>query len=156
MRWTPEELKQRIADLPDHIKAEIIYDMAWNIFGGIDRSTDASYIDTRVPSSLINVKTAISFLRDELEMDRPPTTVKTVISTGELELVPGLTFDEVTEQAAANLDRGCTWDICGEIVFEGSDNCYYVGTVEFVIGPANPAYLEQMRRDDEAAEREND
>lgn len=155
MRWTPEELKQRIAALPNQAKAEIIYDVAWCLFGGVDQSTDASYIDTRVSTNMLNVKTAISDFRDELERDRPPVTIKTVLSAGELELIPGLTFDEIIELAAAAMNRACTWDVTGEIAFEGSDNYCYVGTVEFMIGQASPAYMEQLRRDDAAAEQED-
>ena len=41
-----------------------------------------------------------------------------------------------------------SWDICGEVLFIGDDDRYYVGTVEFVIAPANPAYVEQALGED--------
>ena len=48
------------------------------------------------------------------------------------------------EAAGASLDACNASDIMGEILFQGEDGKYYVGTVEFVISRANPAYVKEV------------
>ncbi len=59
---------------------------------------------------------------------------------------------QLLETAANALDAACASDIMGEIVFLGADGKYYVGTVEFVIGRANPAYIKDILAEDEACD----
>jgi len=49
--------------------------------------------------------------------------------------------EEVLEQAGRLLDRSCSHEICGEVLFKAADGKYYVGTVEFMIQEANPEYV---------------
>jgi hypothetical protein len=143
MRWTREELWRRVAALPEDVRTTIICDVAWDLFGDLDEDEDEVIDAGRRPDSP-DVKNAVGYLREELTRDRAPLTVARVIAAGELELAEGMTFDEVAELACAPMDRACTWDICGEVVFVADDGRHYVGTVEFVIGPANPSYVEEI------------
>lgn len=63
------------------------------------------------------------------------------IHAGEIDEVDDI--DEVIERAASALDEANSWDICGEVLFQAEDGKWYVGTVEFVIGTANPDYLKE-------------
>ena len=51
---------------------------------------------------------------------------------------------DLIEAAADALDSACASDIMGEILFQGTNGKFYVGTVEFVIGEANPAYVKDV------------
>lgn len=51
---------------------------------------------------------------------------------------------KVLEAAGNALDGACASDIMGEILFQGEDGKYYVGTVEFIIQRANPAYVKEV------------
>jgi len=143
MRWTRDELWQRVEALPEHVRTTIICDVAWDLFGDLDDDENEVVDVGRTPDSP-EVTNAIGYLREELTRDRPPPTIRRVIAAGELELAEGQTFDEVRELACVPMDRACTWDICGEIMFVADDDRHYVGTVEFVIGPANPSYVEEI------------
>lgn len=59
------------------------------------------------------------------------------------------TIGELLEYAGGCLDRACSYDIVGEVVFEAEDGVTYVGTVEFVIGRANPDYVKELIEEDE-------
>lgn len=52
------------------------------------------------------------------------------------------TIDEVLEEAGRCLDAACSWDICGQVLFQAEDGKFYVGTVELVIAEANLDFLE--------------
>jgi hypothetical protein len=69
--------------------------------------------------------------------------IKEWIRTGNLGEEPKTT-EELLDLAGEILDDACSWDIVGECVFIGEDGKTYVGTVEFHIGEANPAYVEQI------------
>jgi uncharacterized Zn finger protein (UPF0148 family) len=56
---------------------------------------------------------------------------------------------ELLEWAGHTLDKACSHDICGEILFEGNDGKVYCLTVEAVIGEANPKYVEAVLSEDE-------
>jgi hypothetical protein len=50
---------------------------------------------------------------------------------------------DLIEAAGAALDSACSWDIMGEVMFEGEDGKIYVGCVEFIISEANPEYAKE-------------
>lgn len=54
----------------------------------------------------------------------------------------------IISAAAAAMDSACTWEIVGDCVFQGEDEKYYVGTVEFVVAPANPEYVKELLEED--------
>lgn len=59
------------------------------------------------------------------------------------------TVDEVLEAAGRLLDKACSGDIVGEIIFKGADGRTYVGTVEFVINEADPDYVREATEEAE-------
>ena len=63
------------------------------------------------------------------------------------------TTEELLEAAGRLLDKSCSHEIVGEVLFVGSDGKTYVGTVEFVIAEANPSYVDGViNNDDELTE----
>ena len=73
--------------------------------------------------------------------------IKKWIRTGELD--PCITdSDGIIEAAGAALDRSCSYDILGEVMFEADDGKHYVVTVEAVIAEANPEYVKQVLEKD--------
>lgn len=46
--------------------------------------------------------------------------------------------------ASDALDSAGSWDIMGDISFEGEDGKIYVGTVEFTIGEASADYMKDL------------
>ena len=104
MRWTTEELRNWVASLPDRDKANIIYDMAWTLFGDFD-DDGKEYIDPTHKPSSPDLKGAVTYLRGELTRGRSELTVKEVIRTDELEIERGHTIAEIVELAGACLDR---------------------------------------------------
>lgn len=52
--------------------------------------------------------------------------------------------EDLLDAAGRALDKACSWDIMGEILFMADDGKYYVGEVEFVIVEANPEYVEEV------------
>lgn len=148
-----EELKKRVAAMPDDVKVEAICELAWDLFGVVDAGVQ--YIDTDRTPDLTELRNVLGTVREALTKDRE-LKVKKVIRNGELEIEPGHTIPEIVEQAAACLDRACSWDICGEILFLGDDDLYYVGTVEFTVGLANPKYLEEALKEDEEEDEEDE
>jgi hypothetical protein len=158
MRRTTEEMRHRIESLPDHVKNDIIYGVVWDMFGEVV-SVDGEYIDTDHKPTVSDLRNAVTYLRDELTEERPELTVKEVIRSGELEISPGHTRDEIIELACECLNAANSWDICGEVLFLGSDGNHYVGTVEFVIAPGNPIYVEQAlgeKKDDQEGSADDD
>jgi hypothetical protein len=141
MRWTTEELRQRIESLPDHIRNEIVYSTVWHMFGEI-ANDESEYIDTDHKPTTADLRDAISYLRTTMTQEWPELTVKEVIRSGELEISPGHTREEIIELACECLNAANSWDICGEVLFLGNDGRHYVGTVEFVIAPGNPVYVQ--------------
>ena len=52
-------------------------------------------------------------------------------------------FDDTEDilcAAGCLMDHAYSHEIVGEVLFEGEDGKFYVGTVEFVIAEANPDY----------------
>jgi hypothetical protein len=76
---------------------------------------------------------------------RRPLKVRRLLKAGLFDAASVETVRDLYEQAGAMLDGACSWDICGECLFEGEDGRHYVGTVEFVVGPANPSYVREAR-----------
>ena len=156
MRMTKDELKEKVSLLPDYVKTEIICGVAWDAYGDLDEDEEEYIETTRRPDSE-EVRTAIEYLHAEVFMREHTLTVKRVVRSGELEIEPGHTMPEIIELAAACLDSANSWDICGEVLFEGDDGQFYVGCVEFVIGPAAPEYLkETLAEEDDEQEEDND
>ena len=79
----------------------------------------------------------------ELILKGDQMEIKKWISTGNLDGEPKNT-EGIMEQAAGMLDTACSWDIAGEIVFQGEDGKYYVGCTEFHISEANPDYIKDV------------
>jgi hypothetical protein len=136
-----------VAALPAHIRTEIICGVAWNLFGDLD-ADESEYIDSKRRASSEDQRQAEGYLRTELDMERPPVRVQEVVRGGELEIEPGMTFEEIVELSCPLLDDANTWEICGEVLFLGDDGRYYVGTVEFSIGPGNASYVEDALKED--------
>jgi hypothetical protein len=155
MRRTLEDVRQLIAALPDHVKDEIIYGVAWNFFGDLDEQEE-EYIETARRPDGPDLTAAVARLRLELFEGQYEVRVKEVIRGGELELAVGHTFAEILEQAGECLDANNSWDICGEVLFLGTDDQYYAGTVEFVIGPASDAYIKEVLAEDSDDEEDGD
>jgi len=59
-------------------------------------------------------------------------------------------MSDIIGAAARALEKSCSWDIVGECVFLGEDDQYYVGTVEFVVGIANPDYIKELLEENDA------
>jgi len=57
--------------------------------------------------------------------------------------------EELLEVAGNRLDDAQSWDIVGEVVFEGDDGKIYVGSVEFVIEEANPKYVQDLEDEED-------
>jgi hypothetical protein len=84
------------------------------------------------------------------------TKVRRVIRSGALTLKEGMTFDDIIDEAGPCLDEAHSWDICGEVLFEGDDGKMYAGTVEFAITEANPGYVRKVLAEDEDAEEDEE
>jgi len=54
------------------------------------------------------------------------------------------TDDQLLSVAGRLLDKACSHEIVGEVLFEGEDGKMYVGTVEFIISEANPDYVKDV------------
>jgi hypothetical protein len=130
----------RINELPAHIQRALLYDVVWQLFGDIDED-GTEYIDPDYIADVVDTTTAIACLHETLFVKTFEPRVTEVIRTGELEIEPGHTMAEIIEQASACLDRACSWDICGEILFRCDDDFFYTATVELVIGLASPDYV---------------
>ena len=48
--------------------------------------------------------------------------------------------EDILCAAGCLMDHAYSHEIVGEVLFEGEDGKFYVGTVEFVIAEANPDY----------------
>ena len=60
--------------------------------------------------------------------------------------------DDLLDAAGRALDKACSWDIMGEVLFLADDGKYYVGCVEFMITEADAEYvLECLEEDEEYA-----
>ena len=54
------------------------------------------------------------------------------------------TTEQLLQDAGRRLDKAYAQQIVGECLFIGEDDKVYVGTVEFCILEANPAYVKQV------------
>lgn len=77
---------------------------------------------------------------------RTPLRVKKWICTGELSACK--TEKEIIEQCGRLLDRNCSGEILGEVLFKATNGKYYVVTVEAVIEEANPEYVKDALAND--------
>ena len=75
-----------------------------------------------------------------------PLKVKKWILTGELDDTIK-TQAQILDRAGSLLDKACSHEILGEVLFQATNGKYYVVTVEAVIGRANPAYLKDSLAD---------
>jgi len=57
--------------------------------------------------------------------------------------------DDLLDAAGRALDKACSWDIMGEVLFLADDGKYYTGCVEFMISEANPEYVQDCLTEDE-------
>ena len=57
--------------------------------------------------------------------------------------------DDLLDAAGRALDKACSWDIMGEVLFLADDGKYYCGCVEFMITEANPEYVDDCLAEDE-------
>lgn len=57
--------------------------------------------------------------------------------------------DDLLDAAGRALDKACSWDIMGEVLFLADDGKYYAGCVEFMITEANPDYVKDCLDEDE-------
>ena len=73
--------------------------------------------------------------------------IKRFIREGELH--EPVSEEDILEQAGRLLDKSCSHEIVGEVVFEGEDGKIYVGTTEFCIGEASDSYKDTLRDDGE-------
>jgi len=79
-----------------------------------------------------------------------PIDIKRFIRDGHLSKSPDVKDTrELLERAGYLLDKSCSHDICGEILFEGSDGNFYCLTVEAVIAEANPEYVKEVMAEEE-------
>lgn len=72
---------------------------------------------------------------------KKPLLIKNVIYEGNLDLSDATTSDHVLHAAANALDKCCSHDITGTVLFLGDDDVWYIGAVEFEIVPANKSYI---------------
>jgi len=63
-----------------------------------------------------------------------------------------LTTQDLINTAGRMMDRACTYDILGDVVFRCEDNQVYVMNIEAEIGLINPDYLKQLREEDREEE----
>lgn len=70
--------------------------------------------------------------------------VKRWIATGELQVTGRETQDEILEHCGRLLDKSCSYEILGEVLFQATDGKYYTVTVEAVVGRANPEWVKEV------------
>jgi len=74
---------------------------------------------------------------------RKQLKVKRWIHSGELD-VSNLTQADILNQCGRLLDKSCSHEILGEVLFQATDGKYYTITVEAVLGRANPAWVKEV------------
>jgi hypothetical protein len=79
-----------------------------------------------------------------------PLKIKRWLRAGEFDVDSDRTVQDIYERAGELLDKACSWDICGECVFEGEDGKFYVGSVEFHLGEAYPDHVRSILEENEA------
>jgi hypothetical protein len=55
----------------------------------------------------------------------------------------------ILDNCGSLLDKSCSHEILGEVVFEGDDEKFYVITVEAVIAEGNPDYIKSVLEEEE-------
>jgi len=75
-------------------------------------------------------------------MNEPKLEVEEFIDEGELH--EPCSYDDMMEQAGRLLDKSCSHEICGTVLFKATDGKYYVGTVEFTVAEAHPDYVKDV------------
>lgn len=63
-----------------------------------------------------------------------------------------LTTQDLINAAGRIMDRACTYDILGDVVFRCEDDRVYVMTIEAEIDLVNPDYLKKLREEDSEEE----
>lgn len=78
-----------------------------------------------------------------------PLVVKRVISSGELNIVPGTKQEELVEQAGANLDGCESHEILGDVCFQATNGKFYRMTVEAIIDEVDKSYADEIASNNE-------
>jgi len=81
--------------------------------------------------------------------------IELFVDHGEFDTTSILTVKGLVADAAPKLDSASSHEICGTPVFRCADGKWYTGTVEFVVNPVNPVYLENLLGDGEHCECQN-
>jgi len=74
--------------------------------------------------------------------------VKRWIKGGELN-ESNVDQDSILDDCGNLLDKSCSHEILGEVVFEGDDGKFYVITVEAVIAEGNPDYIKSVLEEED-------
>lgn len=78
------------------------------------------------------------------------------LRTGEMHVKDIDNVEDLLTQAGRLLDKACSHDICGEVVFKAADGKYYTLTVEAVISEVNPEYVADLLEEDDDEDGNND
>jgi len=81
-------------------------------------------------------------------VSEPKLEVEEFIEEGELH--EPCSYDDMMQQAGRLLDKSCSHEICGTVLFKATDGKYYAGTVEFVVSEANPDYVKDALAEQKA------
>lgn len=81
----------------------------------------------------------------ELDVAKAPVTVKKWIATGELNEKNRKQAD-ILDECGRLLDKSCSSEILGEVLFKGTDGKYYCICVEAIISEANPEYVKDFKK----------
>lgn len=76
-----------------------------------------------------------------------PLSIREWLASGELSL-DLTTTNEVYESAGQILDKACSYDILGPVLFQGEDRKFYTMTVEAVLGEASEDFVKSMLPED--------
>lgn len=89
---------------------------------------------------------------DEIREGRKPIGIKRFIRDGNGESLEDLcpTTQQLLEVAGRRMDKACTHDVLGEVLFEGDDGKFYTGNLEFHISEAHPDYVKEILEEDDA------
>ena len=75
--------------------------------------------------------------------------IKKWLRSGEFDPESLATIQNILDDAGRMLDKAYSHDITGDCVFQGEDGKWYVGSVEFVVNRADPAYIKDLLTEDE-------
>lgn len=129
MKPTYEELVEKLQELTNILE---------------DQNQDDSYDES--------IGHVVTEATDLLDRAKPaPVKVKRWLRSGELD-DSATTQEQILEQCGRLLDKSCSHEILGEVLFEGEDDGYYVVTVEALMQSANPEYVKFVQQEIEEEE----